>query len=690
MAILTSRSPASGVTLNDLIHIVITSDQSQNPAGSSYKATIGQVFDSLSSYTFTNISISGDLNVSGNTTLNGLTANTISASTIIVDGVNLSGVTPNFIHKYTIFVDPNGDDDNGQFGNRNRPFRTLHKALSAAVDFMNGNDPMAMTNYDSSPIASVASLLGGGSIRYISYRYPYRIKIEVFPGLYNGRLSENFDSIPYNLLYNNIDWYFHPGAIVWNYIWTDGYFDVNDTELIPTYCNVYGKGTFINDDFSYIYSDSPTYDVFIGGYDSYGNPFQNNYITSGTTFNFEGESCNYSFNVQSGVVNVNFKHLFMQNFKKTSQNIYPKGPINFIPLQYNYHYIQGGTLNIKAEIAKWVMVKYPPFPFESLFISECESIGLNRYPIFIYQTGGNLDCNIGRYTGIEIPDGYIFNTQETPGPTPQIFETFSKMYSGGTSQYWNWRMFDESVENPGYPIGIFEEYTAKTQTRIQIDYGKIKLYSFDVRGGNIEFYPGKIEMYQEYGKFGVNPETIGGSRLYGSFFGFFNGVYQNTDSKFIIYDGIIKFMDIFESEGDFWTYSEALNIKNNPIVYIKGTQFVWEGQYYDIINAIAKYTGCLQLEPIGNQIGAIILDGAKFGVKSNDKTDIYLFYIKDFSPEILPEAVQEVRVYENVYSNFNDTSLTSPSSTYGVVNIIPTTNIILDPNVLLIGSDVRL
>ena len=49
MALLTSRTLASGVTSNDLIHIVITGDTSQNPAGSSYKATIGQVFSAFTS-----------------------------------------------------------------------------------------------------------------------------------------------------------------------------------------------------------------------------------------------------------------------------------------------------------------------------------------------------------------------------------------------------------------------------------------------------------------------------------------------------------------------------------------------------------------------------------------------------------------------------------------------------------------
>jgi len=50
MALLTSRTLSTGVTGTDLIHIVITGDTSQNPAGSSYKANIDQVKDYLSSY----------------------------------------------------------------------------------------------------------------------------------------------------------------------------------------------------------------------------------------------------------------------------------------------------------------------------------------------------------------------------------------------------------------------------------------------------------------------------------------------------------------------------------------------------------------------------------------------------------------------------------------------------------------
>ena len=55
MAFLTDRTLTTGVSTNDLIHIVITGDTSQNPAGSSYKATLGQVVSlstSITSFTY--------------------------------------------------------------------------------------------------------------------------------------------------------------------------------------------------------------------------------------------------------------------------------------------------------------------------------------------------------------------------------------------------------------------------------------------------------------------------------------------------------------------------------------------------------------------------------------------------------------------------------------------------------------
>lgn len=52
MALLTDRVLISGVSGNNLIHVVDTSDTSQNPAGSSYKAEISQVGDYFSTLFF--------------------------------------------------------------------------------------------------------------------------------------------------------------------------------------------------------------------------------------------------------------------------------------------------------------------------------------------------------------------------------------------------------------------------------------------------------------------------------------------------------------------------------------------------------------------------------------------------------------------------------------------------------------
>ena len=64
---LTDRVLATGVTLNDLIHIVIPTDPTDDPAGSSYKATIQQLVNLVSgitepSYTAVTITSSDILN----------------------------------------------------------------------------------------------------------------------------------------------------------------------------------------------------------------------------------------------------------------------------------------------------------------------------------------------------------------------------------------------------------------------------------------------------------------------------------------------------------------------------------------------------------------------------------------------------------------------------------------------------
>lgn len=78
MSFLTDRTLATSLTLDDLVHIVITGDTSQNPAGSSYKATLGQIIDLFSGGTDT--FITGGTYSNGTLILTNNTGGTINIS----------------------------------------------------------------------------------------------------------------------------------------------------------------------------------------------------------------------------------------------------------------------------------------------------------------------------------------------------------------------------------------------------------------------------------------------------------------------------------------------------------------------------------------------------------------------------------------------------------------------------------
>lgn len=86
MSLLTDQTFATGVTLNDLIHVVITGDTSQNPAGSSFKATIQQVFDS-----YTDIFVTGGTynNTTGKATFTNTTGGTFDVTGFYTGGIDI-------------------------------------------------------------------------------------------------------------------------------------------------------------------------------------------------------------------------------------------------------------------------------------------------------------------------------------------------------------------------------------------------------------------------------------------------------------------------------------------------------------------------------------------------------------------------------------------------------------------------
>lgn len=113
MSLLTDQTFATGVTLNDLIHVVITGDTSQNPAGSSFKATIQQVFDS-----YTDIFVTGGTynNTTGKATFTNTTGGTFDVTgfytgeTYTTSGITTSSSTLDI--NYTYYgVNYSGDVD---------------------------------------------------------------------------------------------------------------------------------------------------------------------------------------------------------------------------------------------------------------------------------------------------------------------------------------------------------------------------------------------------------------------------------------------------------------------------------------------------------------------------------------------------------------------------------------------------
>lgn len=113
MSFLTSRTLATGVTGNDLFHIVKPYDNSQNPDGSSYKATINQVFDSMSGYCIPIILVSrigscGKLEINkldeGNVYVGSTSALTVDLS---VNSVGINRPSP----QYTLDISGNTNID---------------------------------------------------------------------------------------------------------------------------------------------------------------------------------------------------------------------------------------------------------------------------------------------------------------------------------------------------------------------------------------------------------------------------------------------------------------------------------------------------------------------------------------------------------------------------------------------------
>ena len=145
MAFLTDRTLATGVTFNDLIHIVITGDTSQNPAGSSYKATIQQVTNLVGSVIITGGTYNSSTGV--------ITFTNSSGGTFSVSGF-LTGFTDTSVTAFTYSNNTFtiGESDGSSF--------------TATINSLTG-----ITYYESTTgiTSSAATLVSGYSYNGVSY-----------------------------------------------------------------------------------------------------------------------------------------------------------------------------------------------------------------------------------------------------------------------------------------------------------------------------------------------------------------------------------------------------------------------------------------------------------------------------------------------------------------------------------------
>jgi hypothetical protein len=135
MAFLTSRTLSTGITGSDLIHIVNPFDNTQNPAGSSYKASIDQVKDYISIY------------ITSASTFLTTSAITTSAETI-VSGVSYYGVSYIGNVDITLFDPTSLDGINIRIKDEGGTSGTYRIRLIASVGLIDGNPYVDMNiNY---------------------------------------------------------------------------------------------------------------------------------------------------------------------------------------------------------------------------------------------------------------------------------------------------------------------------------------------------------------------------------------------------------------------------------------------------------------------------------------------------------------------------------------------------------------
>lgn len=158
MAFLTDQTPASGVPINSWIHIVDPSDITQNPAGSSFKATIQQVISGHTGSTIYEVGVGNDSVQRIGTLLNSFgNCSVISGgynNTAITDYSSIVGGRGNYIDQITSSTNVFANIISGGDNNRITP--------TTSTSDVYGNTIAGGTCNTITPILSGGQTISGG------------------------------------------------------------------------------------------------------------------------------------------------------------------------------------------------------------------------------------------------------------------------------------------------------------------------------------------------------------------------------------------------------------------------------------------------------------------------------------------------------------------------------------------------
>jgi len=166
---LTDKTLASSVSLNDIVHIVKTGDTSQNPAGSSYKATVSQIVSTYSGTSVTGLTFN---NTSYDLTLGLDDGSSFSDNLgILASDIKVTGGTYNSSTGEITFVNNSG----GTFVVSGVTIEGLPATLTA--DNTTGGNNITITSGD-----VINASAGGGTINLTDSGQPSEISITTDSG----------------------------------------------------------------------------------------------------------------------------------------------------------------------------------------------------------------------------------------------------------------------------------------------------------------------------------------------------------------------------------------------------------------------------------------------------------------------------------------------------------------------------